>query len=470
MGLMTAEAPRFQPDGINNNDDLEQHLKARGLKFEKTHGSYGGHENSYIIHGPTRETMFDLGRRAGQEAVVYSQNGRHELTYTAGPNAGKFHPSLPLVSFQQTPPEDYYTHLPGKGYFSLHFDFDKKNDSPVNATMPAVHGPASSSQQPLAALKAEVRLAILQALRKGLSDEPSKPHPHAYPYHEGHSSYHQRTAGPGILLTTQEFADMLPLAKSDPLLPAPAAPPANEQAAGKGVSTFAKYAGPFGTVNKGQSSDLKHYPMEGVGPKVDNLLKDHGYTVYYAGGKHGKPDLAGKNYNTGHLMIYDPSAGSGGDFGHQDYTDSWRKTHELAHALTLNDINAKYGEGRRMGGLGKHRSLREAKRAVEWEHLAVHKQRELNAQVGVHVPDHVFNREYNTVMGDAVHRAITGKFTEPSDEGFAPHSHQVPLSVAHSMLDEHAAQIGLRDQHDLSKALEDLLQVVRSHPLSRRRS
>lgn len=463
MGLMTAEAPRFQTDGINSNDELENHLKARGLKFEKTRGSYGGPESSYIIHGPTRETMFELGRRAGQEAVVYSQNGQHELTYTAGPDAGKYHPSLPILSYSNEPPEDYYTHLPGKGYFSLHFDFDKKHDSPVKTTMPVVHGPtAASQQQPVTAMKAEIRLALLQSLRKALAEVAPRPHPHSYPYHDGHSSYHKRTAGPGILLTTHEFADLLPLAKSDPLAPPAAEPHVNEQAAGKGVSTFSKYAGPYGTVNKGQATDLKHYPMDGVGEKVNQLLKDHGYTPYYAGGKHGKPDLAGKNYNTGHLMIYDPSAGSGGDFGHQDYTDAWRKTHELAHALTLDAVNAKYGEGRRMGGLGKHRSLREAKRAVEWEHLATHKQRELAAQIGVHIPDEAFNREYNTVMGDAVHRAITGKFTEPSEEGFSPHSHQVPLSVAHSMLDEHAGHIGLRDQHDLSKALQDLLAVVKA--------
>ncbi len=473
VGLMTADAPRYPTVDIGSNDDLERHLTAHGLKFEKTHGSYGGPETSYIIHGPTREQMYDLGHRAGQEAIVYSQNGQHELTYTHGPHAGKYHPSLPLVRFAQQQPDDYYTHLPGKGYMSLHFDFDKMHDSPVKHTIPAhAGGPSGEVAQPqLSTLKSELRATIARALKKAMATElPPKPHPHAYPWHEGHHSYHERTKAQGILLTTQEFIDRRGLAKKEEPAPAGMTPPApagpkphptNDQAAGAGVSTYAKYAAPYGSVNKGAQSDLKHYPLDGVGDKVKQLVKDHGFQTYYAGGKHGKADLNAKNYTTGHLMVWDPSAGSGGDFGHQDYTDAWRQTHELAHALTLPDLNAKYGEGRRMGGLGKMRSLREAKRSVEWEHLAAHKQRELCRQIGVEIPDEAFNREYNTVMHDAVHRAVTGKFTEPSEEGFVPHGHAVPLSVAHGMLDEAAQHLGLQSDHDLLRKFADDLRALR---------
>ncbi len=455
---MTGDSPRFPSEDNSGNAGLEQQLAKRGLKFEKTTGSYGGPENSYIVHQPTREAMYQLGHQFGQEAIVFGQDGKHELLYTHGPNAGKYHPGLPLVRFSQEKPEDYFTTIPGKGHVTLHFDADRLHDSPVKSTVPAMqHGPGEAPHPRLEAFKSEARMAVLRGLRKALGEHAPRPHPHAYAWHESNTSYHHRTIGHGILLSTKQFTDLAPLAKSLRKDEAPQAPkphPTNEQAAGAGVSTYAKYAAPYGSVNKGSASDLKHYPMEGTSAKVDQLIKDHGHTVYYAGGKHGKADLANKNFDSRHLMIWDPSAGSGGDFGHADYTDNWRKIHELAHSLTLPELNAKYGEGRRMGGLGKQRTLREAKRAVEWEHLAAHRQRQLASSIGINIPDDVFNREYNTVMHDAVHRAVTGRFTEPSEEGFTPHSHQVPLSVAHSMLDEHANSLGLVNEHSLIKKNE----------------
>jgi hypothetical protein len=57
----------------------------------------------------------------------------------------------------------------------------------------------------------------------------------------------------------------------------------------------------------------------------------------------------------------------------------------------------------------------------------------------------VFNREYNTVMHDAAHRAVTGKFTEPSEEGFVPHSHAVPLETSLGLVREAARNLGLTE-------------------------
>lgn len=224
----------------------------------------------------------------------------------------------------------------------------------------------------------------------------------------------------------------------------------NEQAAGKGVATYAKFANAYGKIKPGAKSNLMHYDYRPHEEGINRLLKQHGYKVYFAGGKYGKPDLANKNYNTGHLMIYDPTPSSGGDFQDESYTRTWRTVHELAHALTYPHLNAKYGEGRRMGKLGVHRTPREAKRSVEWEWLTAHKQRELTEQLtGKRVPDHVFNRELNTVMHDALHRAVTGKFTEPSEEGFEPHHHAIPLEHALGMIDAEAKKMGLKHDDDL---------------------
>jgi hypothetical protein len=110
---------------------------------------------------------------------------------------------------------------------------------------------------------------------------------------------------------------------------------------------------------------------------------------------------------------------------------------------------------------------------VHWEWLAAHKQRELSQQIGVHVPDHVFHKELNTVMHDAIHRAVTGKFTEPSGEGFRPHEHKLPLETALGMVRESAHNLGITGMHDLIKksepegerdySPEELQKIVLSH-------
>lgn len=268
--------------------------------------------------------------------------------------------------------------------------------------------------------------------------------PGAYPWHDGSTDHHKpaRSLESIRRMAQAKVVPVIPdLAKAD-----------NDQAAGVGVQSYARFAAPFGRVlGPANPSVLKHYRYEGKSAEVDDLLHRHGYKHYYAGGRYGAPDLAKRNYATGHLMVYDPEAGSGGDFGERNYTDNWRKIHELAHALTYPEVNKIYGEGRRIGKLGTHRSVHEAMRAVHWEDLAVHKQRELSKQIGVHISDHDFNHEYNTVIHDAVHRAVTGKFTEPSAEGFHPHEHKVPLSMALDMVRDEGAKMGLQQHGTLKK-------------------
>jgi GNAT superfamily N-acetyltransferase len=259
-------------------------------------------------------------------------------------------------------------------------------------------------------------------------------HPHSYDWHDGHTGHH------GSLNKKEER----PFVHSQQH-----GPTANDQAGGVSDASFHSVMSSFGKVHgRGAPTDLKFYKgLEHHSDAVDHMVAQHGYQPYYAGGQHGKPDLAGKNYNTGHLMIYDPSSGSGGDFGHEAYTDAWRKSHELAHAQTYGDVNKIYGEGRRLGKLGV-RSPREMKRAVHWEWLAAHKQRDLMAGLGYHVNDEDFHKELNTIMGDATHRAVTGKFTEPSEMGFEPHAHKVPLEHSLGMIDQHAQKLGLRHDDD----------------------
>lgn len=250
---------------------------------------------------------------------------------------------------------------------------------------------------------------------------PAASHPHNYDWHDGHSEHE--------------------LKKGDPL----EHHKGNAQAAGAGAKTYAPIARNFGSITPGSKTNLHFYPqMDRHEDAVDGLVKQHGFQTYMAGGRHGKPDLANKNYNTKHLMVYDPSRGSGGDFGNEKDTRSWRKLHELSHALTHPEVNTMYGEGRRMGKLGP-RSHKEAARAVHWEWLAAHKQRDLGEQIGIKIPDADFHRELNTVMHDAVHRAIHGQFTEPSDEGFYPTDAKIPLEFSMKKISDAAKEKGIHD-------------------------
>ncbi len=445
--ILSGDAPRF-PSVPGGHEALLAELKARGIRHEPTVGQYGGQaERAVIAYGVNRDQAVDLGKRFGQEAIISANGPDRELVYTNGPRLGASHPAMTRFGFGPEAPPDDFLHIPGKGYARFYFDQDRLKPPPgQQLTLGTEHMGKSLPHAP------------------GVAATRVIPWAGSYPKHDGHPSHARRTLGPGVLVPgdAQELLSDLAKAEIQALrkdvgdLGGGQAHDTNDQAAKVGTSgAWAQMSAPYGSTDKsGPPADLRHYPLHGKLPAVEALVAHHGYTPYLAGGKHGRPDLTNRNYQHKALMIWDPSPQSGGDFGERDYTHAWRLSHELAHALTLPALNAKYGEGRRMGALGKHRTLREAKRAVEWEHMVGHKQRELLGSIGVHVPDHVFNREMNTVMGDAVHRAITGKFVEPAEEGFRPHPHAVPLEVAHRQIDQAARSMGLQGDHDLVRKSE----------------
>lgn len=244
-------------------------------------------------------------------------------------------------------------------------------------------------------------------------------HPNFYEWHDGHTDHHNPR--PWDKQNAMETARSLGLIKAEP------------------VSEFPRFAISYGQLTPGVRPNLQHYDYKNKLQAVQDLVSKHGFKVYYAGGKHGKGDPANRNYNTGHLMV---------DPGPDDATNAWRQMHELAHALVHQDLNNVYGEGRRVGKLGQHRTMNEAMRAVHGEHLAALKQRELSKQIGVHIPDDVFNKEYNTIMSDAVHRVSTGQMQSPEEAGFTPHSHQVPLSHSLDIVRNEGKAMGLKHQHE----------------------
>jgi hypothetical protein len=77
----------------------------------------------------------------------------------------------------------------------------------------------------------------------------------------------------------------------------------NNQAAGVGVSTYTQFAGPYGKVHgPSNPTNLKHYDYSGKSDAVNNLLQQHKYNVYYAGGKYFEVDrriVNGSSYSYG---------------------------------------------------------------------------------------------------------------------------------------------------------------------------
>jgi hypothetical protein len=283
--------------------------------------------------------------------------------------------------------------------------------------------------------KSEKLRAIIAAGR----GQKVQSHPHAYEWHDGHTSHHALTKADDDAGKSFEHTG-------------------NEQVATVGVPTYQEYAKHYGKIDKASPPAQSNYDYRPHSEGIDNLVKKHGYQVYYAGGKYGKPDLASKNYDTRHLMIYDPTPESGGDQGDEAQTRNWRIIHELAHALTRDQLNSTeipgfpgevYGERPRMGRLGKQRTLRDAMRAVHWEALATEKQRDLSRELGIELPESEYNKGWNIVQHDAVHRAVTGRFSEPRKEGFQPSDKAVPLEHSLGLVRQAADKMGLHGLDDV---------------------
>ena len=206
-----------------------------------------------------------------------------------------------------------------------------------------------------------------------------------------------------------------------------------------------------------QNTDLVNKPfypyskeLGEMTPQVDELIASHGYKPFYFGGRFPMADFSKKNYKTGHLGIYDPGQEATSFGGNQQFTGNWRKLHELGHAQGLDDLNTEWGEGRRLGKVGA-RTPREMLRAVDWETYALANQRKLMDELGLPVSNQAYNRDWNTTIGDAGFRAITGQFTSPESQGFEPFDEKISQDHAMNAVRTRAEELGL----DMDETLRD---------------
>ena len=183
----------------------------------------------------------------------------------------------------------------------------------------------------------------------------------------------------------------------------------------------------FGRV-VGRKTDIKFYDLSRVpASRARALAKRRGFQVAFFGNAFGPPDFKTRNFDTGWLMIFDPTDPHG-SFRDPDYTEAWRVLHELAHALTQKRLDAAYGWGRRGGRLGAPLTLRECQRAVTWEHLTVTEQHGLSKLVGARISQADLARERNVILADAVIRAVTGDFSDPDLDGLEPSTEPIPIA------------------------------------------
>lgn len=238
-----------------------------------------------------------------------------------------------------------------------------------------------------------------------------------------------------------------------------------------GPETQADVYSRFGHLEPGTDTtpQLKVYnldPLISDPAKIDSLLDRYGYRVRYfayhsdpdAGVEFRLPKLKRDGYGQGTLWLYDPRVAAG-SFKDTAYTDAWRRTHELGHAISEQFVQQKYGPSHREGRLGQPSettrgvppkqvkievrplTLDEAQRAIEWEDIAFRTQRQLLQEAGVEISDAEFAHEYNINLGDATYRILTSHFGDPGEYGFLPSSTPADLRGVLDLLQRAETQL-----------------------------
>jgi hypothetical protein len=144
VSMISGDAPKWiQKLPLNQQEQVQkyghqllgQDLKRMGLRHEATRGRYGSPEKSYIVYGGTKNQMLSLANKFGQDSFLHMSNGHKTAKIHYSDLAqdeqgqslkGMHRPTTGTYAFHSSnQPDDYYTHLPGKGYLRLNFDFDK---------------------------------------------------------------------------------------------------------------------------------------------------------------------------------------------------------------------------------------------------------------------------------------------------------------------------------------------------------
>lgn len=169
FAIVSGEQPRFQPEVQGGHKGLEQLLAQGGFQYEQTHGNYGGGASKspvFVLYNAPRDAVMELGRKMGQESVVYSENGQHELIYVNGKNVGRYHPPATggMEVHPSAPKDGLSTQIPGVGHVRLNFDSTKLVEVPKKGSAMNTEDTQKSEVS-----VAEFKQKLAQALRSKIT-------------------------------------------------------------------------------------------------------------------------------------------------------------------------------------------------------------------------------------------------------------------------------------------------------------
>ena len=144
MAILTSENPRYNvsSDGenVNNADrreNLEKDLKLGHYAWFPVKGQYEGKENSYIVYNMSLDNALYLGRKFGQESIIFIEDGHCQYWEQSGDGKyTKTHEREMHQRLDMTNADDYYTQVSRNFKFQLpFFDGSDENRETMNESI-----------------------------------------------------------------------------------------------------------------------------------------------------------------------------------------------------------------------------------------------------------------------------------------------------------------------------------------------
>ena len=148
MAILTSENPRYETFADGNNvvnsdriDNLKKDLKLGHYAWFPVKGQYDGKENSFIIYNISLENVLYLGRKYGQEAIIFIDGANCEYWEQQG--KGKYqktHERLMKERLDMTDAADFFMQVSSALKCQIpFFDGCDENKNVMNETMQYVN-------------------------------------------------------------------------------------------------------------------------------------------------------------------------------------------------------------------------------------------------------------------------------------------------------------------------------------------
>lgn len=136
MAILTSENPRYDVTSDGNNmtntdrrENLEKDLKLGHYAWFPVKGQYEGKENSYIIYNISLDNALYLGRKFGQESIIFIDGSHCEYWEQSGDGKyKKTHEREMSQRLDMSDADDYFTQVSRAFKFQLPF-FDGSDDN-----------------------------------------------------------------------------------------------------------------------------------------------------------------------------------------------------------------------------------------------------------------------------------------------------------------------------------------------------